>query len=84
MEFNVIDEENKFKLGETISIFKIPNNSREFVLFSISDFDKDEGNLQVAYLNKDSQGYDYISEIEDEKTLKKAMKVVKDMIGGIQ
>ena len=42
MEFNIIDENNKFKLGNIISIFKLPNYDKEFVLFSISDFDVDE------------------------------------------
>ena len=35
MEFNVIDENNKFKMGNIISIFKLPNYNEEFVLFSI-------------------------------------------------
>jgi len=83
MEFNVINENSEFKLGNIISVFKLPNNDREIVLFSISGFDDDEGSLQVAYLNTDSEGYDYITEIEDEKVLKKAMKVVGDMMGVI-
>lgn len=83
MEFNIINESNEFKLGDIISIFKLPDNEREFALFSISDFDSDNATLNVAYLNTDSEGYDYIEEIEDEEILKDAMEVVKDMMGEI-
>lgn len=83
MEFNIINENNEFKLGDIISIFKLPNDDREIALFSISDFDGDASLLNVAYIKTDNEGYDYIEEIEDEKTLKKAMEVVQDMMGVI-
>ena len=83
MEFNIINENNEFKLGDIISIFKLPNDDREIALFSISDFDGDASSLNVAYIKTDNDGYDYIEEIEDEKTLKKAMEVVQDMMGVI-
>ena len=83
MEFNIINENNEFKLGDIISIFKLPNDDREIALFSVSDFDGDSASLNVAYIKKDSDGYDYIEEIEDEKILKRAMEVVQDMIGVI-
>lgn len=83
MEFNIINENNEFKLGNIISIFKLPNDDREIALFSISDFDGDDSSLNVAYIKTDNEGYDYIEEIEDEKTLKKAMEVVQDMMGVI-
>lgn len=83
MEFNIINENNEFKLGDIISIFKLPNDEREIALFSISNFDGDASSLNVAYIKTDNEGYDYIEEIEDEKTLKKAMEVVQDMMGVI-
>lgn len=83
MEFNVVDENNKFKLGSIISIFKLPDYDEQFALFSISDFEEDEASLQVAYLLKDDQGYDYIEEIEDPKVLKSATEAVKEMIEAI-
>lgn len=83
MEFNIINENNEFKLGDIISIFKLPNDDREIALFSISDFDGDASSLNVAYIKTDNEGYDYIEEIEEEKTLKKAMEVVQDMMGVI-
>ena len=67
MEFNIIDEKNEFKLGNIISIFKLPDDDREIALFSVSDFDGDESSLNVAYIKTDREGYDYIEEIEDEK-----------------
>lgn len=83
MEFNIINENNEFKLGEIITIFKLPNSDREIALFSVSDFEGEDASLNVAYLNTDSEGYDYIEEIEDEKVLKNAMEIVKDMMGVI-
>ena len=83
MEFNIINENNEFKLGEIISIFKLPNDEREIALFSVSDWDGDDSSLNVAYLKTDDEGYDYIEEIEEEKVLKEAMEVVKDMMGVI-
>jgi len=80
MEFNIIDENNKFKMGNVISIFKLPNYDEQFVLFSVSDFDDEDSSLQVAYLRKDREGYDYIDEIEDSHVLKDASEAVKDMI----
>lgn len=80
MDFNIINEKNEFKLGNIISVFKIPNIEREIALFSIEDFDDDIASLNVAYLNTDSNGYDYLSEIKDDDVLKKAMLVVKDMM----
>ena len=80
MEFNVIDENNKFKIGDVISVFKLSNYDKEFVLFSVSDFDEDEGGLHVAYLLKDKEGYDYIEEIEDSSVLKAVTEAVKEMV----
>ena len=50
MEFNIINENNEFKLGDIISIFKLPNDDREIALFSVSDFDGDSASLNVAYI----------------------------------
>ena len=83
MEFNIINENNEFRLGEIISIFKLQNDEREIALFSVSDWDGDDSSLNVAYLKTDDEGYDYIEEIEEEKVLKEAMEVVKDMMGVI-
>lgn len=80
MDFNIVNENNKFKLGNIITIFKIPESDKEIALFSLEDYDKDIASLHVAYLNRDAEGYDYISEIKDSKIYKKAMLVVKDMM----
>lgn len=83
MEFNIIDENNKFKIGNVVSIFKLPDYENQFVLFSVSDFDDDDSSLQVAYLLKDSDGYDYIDEIEDTEVLKNVTEAVKEMMNAI-
>lgn len=83
MEFNAINESNEFKLGNIISVFKLPDINREFALFSLDDYNTDMSSLHVAYINKDIEGYDYITEIDDDKIYKKVMLVVKDMVGVI-
>ena len=81
MNFDILNENNEFKLGTIITVFTLPNIKKEIALFSIEGYDrKDMANLQVAYLNKDKDGYDYIEEIDDDKVLKEAMKVVKRII----
>ncbi len=81
MNFNILNEKNEFKLGTIITIFNIPNVKKDIVLFSIEGYDRNDiANLEVAYLNKDKDGYDYIEEIDDEQVLKAAMKVVKKII----
>lgn len=83
MEFNVIDEDNRFKIGNIISIFKLPNYEEKFALFSVSDFERDESGLHVAYLLKDKEGYDYIDEIDNPKILQDATEAVKELIKNI-
>ena len=80
MEFNIINEENSFKIGNIISIFKLPNYNDEFALFSVCDFDGEEASFNVAYLIKGSDGYDYINEISDPKVLNEVKKVASEMI----
>lgn len=80
MEFNIIDENNKFKIGNVISVFKLPDYEEQFVLFSVSDFDETDSSLHVAYLRKDREGYDYIDEIEDTEVLKTTSEAVQEMI----
>lgn len=83
MEFNILDENNKFKLGNVITTFSLPNYDREFVLFTVGDYDGSEDDLCVAYLNRNNEGYDYIESIENENDLKSAMESVKDIMKDI-
>lgn len=84
MEFNVVNEDSNFKIGNILSVFNIPESDRDMVLFSLEDYDvNDENSLHVAYLNTDINGYDYITEIDDEKIFKKALLVARDLLGGI-
>ena len=83
MNFDIINEKEELKLGSIISIFKLPQVNKEIALFSVGDYDGDEENLHIAYINTDNEGYDYLSEIDDEDTYKKAMVAVKDIMGAI-
>ena len=80
MEFDIVNEKNEFKLGNILSIFKLDNSDREIAVFTISAFDRDDDSLNIAYINKDKDGYDYLEEIEDKNVFNEAMFVVKDMM----
>ena len=80
MEFNVVNENSEFKLGNILSIFKLPGSNREIALFTISAFDRDDDTLNIAYIKKDKDGYDYLEEIDDKKVFNEAMLVVKDIM----
>ncbi len=80
MEFDIVNEKNEFKLGNILSIFKLDNSDREIAVFTISAFDRDDDSLNIAYINKDKDGYDYLEEIEDKNVFNEAMLVVKDMM----
>lgn len=84
MEFNVINENNVFKIGNIISVFKLPNYNEEFAMFSVSDFDDDSSSINVAYLVKGPDGYDYISEIDDPKVLADVTNAVQEMINVVE
>ena len=83
MEFDIVNEQSEFKLGNILSIFKLDGSDREIALFTISAFDKDDDSLNIAYINKDKDGYDYLEEIEDKNVFNKAILVVKDMMSMI-
>ena len=78
--FDVVNEKKEFKLGNVITVFSVPGINKEFILFSIEGMGEDKSNLEIAYLNRGSDGYDYISEIDDLEHLKKAMEVVKNIV----
>lgn len=78
--FDIINEKKQMKLGNVVTVFKLPDITREFILFSIEGIDDNKSNLEIAYLNEDKDGNNYISEIDDDKILRKAMEAVKDII----
>ena len=82
---NILNEKNEFKLGTIITVFSLPNVKKEIALFSIEGYDRsDIANLEVAYLRKDRDGYDYLEEIKEDSVLKEAMKVVRKIIKEVQ
>lgn len=79
MQFDVINEKREHKIGNIISVFKLPDVKDKIVLFSIEGLDDDTASLEVAYLLENNEGYNYIAEITDDKVLKKAFEVVKEI-----
>lgn len=80
MEFNIVNENNEFKLGNILTIFKLNGSDREIAIFTINEFDTDTTSLNIAYINKDKYGYDYLESIEDNKTYNKIVLAAKDII----
>ena len=83
MGFNIVNEKSEFKLGNILSIFKLPGSDREIALFTISAFDNDDDSLNISYINKDKDGYDYLEEIDDNEVFNQAMIVVQDIMSMI-
>ena len=79
MQFDVINEKREHKIGNIISVFKLPDVKEKIALFSIEGLDDDTASLEVAYLLENSEGYNYIAEITDDKVLKQAFEVVKEI-----
>ncbi|UKI26527.1 MAG: hypothetical protein L6V91_07045 [Bacilli bacterium] len=72
-------KKNEFKLGTIITVFSLPDVKNEIALFSIEDYDrKDMANLEVAYIIKGRDGYDYLEEINDDKVLKRIYESSKE------
>ena len=80
MNFNVINENKEFKLGHILTIFMHPDTNKRVAVFTVSAFDRDDDSLNVAYLNKDKEGYDYLEEISDDEEYNTAVKVVHDIL----
>lgn len=83
MGFDIVNEKSEFKLGNILSIFKLDDSDREIALFTISSFDNEDDSLNIAYINKDENDYDYLEEIEDKNVFNEAMLVVKDIMSMI-
>ena len=83
MDFNLVNEKQEFKLGNILTIFKLKDSDNEIALFTINDFDKEDNSLNIAYIKKDKEGYDYLEEINDKKVFNEAMMVARDMMNAI-
>lgn len=80
MNFNIVNENYEFKMGNIITTFKIENISYEFVLYSADSYDKDESSIFIGLILKDADGYDYISNIDNPNMYKKAVLVARDIL----
>lgn len=82
--FNIINENNEFRLGSVITVFTIPSTPKKIALISTEAFeDKSTSDLYVAYVEKKEDGYDYLEEIKDKKIFAEAMAAVKDIINTV-
>ena len=81
------------KLKKPAKIEKVFGSSKEESVFDekksdlesepydvLSDYEDEDVGIQVAYLLKDKEGYDYIEDIEDAEVLKAATEAVKEII----
>ena len=79
--FNVINENNEFRLGSIITIFTIPSTPKKIALISVEAYEYNpNSDLYVAYIDKREDGYDYLEEIRDKKVFEEAMTAVKEIM----
>ena len=81
-KFTVINENYEFKDGEVLLIFKLGNENKEYVLYTLDGGNEVNCSLIVAYLEKDENGYDLLKDIENIDERKKVIEVIKNIIKG--
>lgn len=81
-KFTVINENYEFKDGEVLLVFKIGNEGKEYVLYSLDNNNGVNCSLVIAYLTKDERGYDILKDIDNVEERKKVIEVIKDIIKG--
>jgi len=82
MTFNILNENYQFKKGDVISVFKIDNSNKKYIMYAVEDYVKNESKILVSYLEKDSDGHDYIVPIYDKDENKKVINLVKQLLVG--
>ena len=83
---NLKEESNTNKWNEIVSQLNSRYDSYKERLKQLKNNQTNYANddsLNIAYINKDKDGYDYLEEIEDKEIFNKAMLVVKDMMSMI-
>lgn len=83
MEFNIYDEKDgMFKIGNIITTFELDGVEKKIALFSSEDLDglDEMCFLNIAYLEENSDGEYYITDIEDRDIQKKAITAVSEML----
>ena len=80
--FTVINENYEFKDGEILTMFKIDETGKEYVLSSLKNNYDNSCNLVVSYIDKDLEGHDILKDIVDVEERKQVTCAVKRMIEG--
>lgn len=80
--FTVINENYEFKDGEVLLVFKIGDDNKEYVLYSLDNNNGVNCSLVIAYLIKDEKGYDILKDIDNVEERKKVIEVIKDILKG--
>ena len=75
--FKVVDENGIERNAEAIIPFTYEN--KDYLVYSI-DRDLENANIFVSSLEKDSEGYDTIKDIEDEEERGKVKAIVKRLL----
>ena len=78
MEFDIVNKKSEFKLGNILSIFKLPGIDREIALFTISFYEKDDDTLNIAYINKDKDAYIILMSPDGDKYNEKIVCKLRD------
>lgn len=83
VNFNIVNLDNEFKMGEVITVFKIDDVSKKMALYSANSYETDECKVFVGYLEEDQNGYNYISHIDNESILERARKAANDILNSV-
>lgn len=79
-KITVVNEKYEFKDIDLILTFKLENNTREYVLYSINN--GENVNICVSYINKTEDGHDELKDILDANEKKLVIDALKRILKG--
>jgi len=79
-KFTVVDENGLEKEAEVVTAFSY--NDKEYIIYNIKK-DEENSSVYVSKLVKDSEGYDVLEGIEDDKEREEIHKVVDELLSKV-
>ncbi len=74
--FKVIDEKGIERTADVVTAFTY--NDKDYIVYCI-ERDEENTNIFVSYLVKDTEGYDTLKDIDDDKEREEVKKLVKTL-----
>lgn len=79
-QFVVVNENLVFKSGNYVTTFRLGKDSREYALIYIRNYDTDDMDFYVSYLEKSEDGYNYLIDISLDEERDRVVKIVSECI----